>query len=317
MKHKASLTTPLFVLVIYILLYACRFLDVTQLGTGSRFYLSVIALQMILFMIPGFFFCRIKKIGHEFPLNIRLFAPGDVGFVILSVASLIAVSTLIRCGQYYLLQTSDFSTMLFAGLPPIKGGSVSDSLYLMLAYALVPAVAEEFVFRTAVLVSYQESGCGTMTALLASTLLFTMMHFSLSSFPVVFLGGLVFGMVTYTTRSVLSAMIAHFLYNLYELFGAPYIMALIKKPENIVFFLFALITLLLLFSILTCSEAERIHRRDASIGLDTPRYVTVRAEQGRDGASERLKSAIEVFLSPTFLLCVFVFIVIALGFVRV
>lgn len=313
MKLKPSLTAPAFVMVVYAFLFASRYIDTSRFGNGSAVYLSIIVLQLIVFILPGIFYCRIKGIRNTGSLNLKLFSPGMIGFVILAVATLITGSTLIRFAQVYLSDIRDFNFIEYQGYTMSAGSTELDNpLFLLLTFALVPAMAEEFVFRGILICEYNDGGYSTGITVFVTSLLFAMLHFSMDQFPVYLLGGLTFAFVTYVTQSSLAAMIAHFIYNLYGLFGEKYVMAVIRKPENLVFFIFAVATLFIIFMILTLGEAERIYFRNASFGFDTPAYVKNRKN---NTASAKFKSTAEVLLSPTFLFCILFFAVITFGFI--
>lgn len=78
--------------------------------------------------------------------------------------------------------------------------------------AVTPAFAEEFMFRGVILGKMRKYG--DSFAIIASSLLFAMMHGNLQQISFAFIGGMFFAFVTVKTNSLLPAMIIHFANNL-------------------------------------------------------------------------------------------------------
>ena len=62
-------------------------------------------------------------------------------------------------------------------------------VFITIAFALIPAVTEEFLCRSVFLSEYQSMGMGT--AVFFSALLFSFLHFNIHAFPVYFFSGLI------------------------------------------------------------------------------------------------------------------------------
>ncbi|MEF2920401.1 MAG: type II CAAX endopeptidase family protein [Acutalibacteraceae bacterium] len=75
----------------------------------------------------------------------------------------------------------------------------------------VPAIAEEFLFRGAVLGALRKYG--DIIAIIMSSALFGIMHGNLVQTPVTFLTGLILGYLTVKTGSIIPSMILHFVNN--------------------------------------------------------------------------------------------------------
>ncbi len=82
---------------------------------------------------------------------------------------------------------------------------------MTLITAVVPAFAEEFLFRGVILGKLRKFG--NTFAILCSALLFGLMHGNLVQIPFAFIGGIFFAFITVKTDSLLPAMIIHFLNN--------------------------------------------------------------------------------------------------------
>ena len=95
-------------------------------------------------------------------------------------------------------------------------GSGLDHAYQIIIYiistALIPAVAEEFVFRKTIcksLLSY-----GPKTAVLVSAILFGLMHTSFHKIGYTFVGGIFLGWVYVASKDIRVPMLFHFIHNL-------------------------------------------------------------------------------------------------------
>ena len=137
-------------------------------------------------------------------------------------------------------------------------GSVGNGVYLVLAYAALPAFCEELIFRGIFCAEYERSGA--VCASLMSMLFFAMLHFDFRHFPVYVFSAAVLCAVMYATRSLPASMAVHFLYNLFGLFGVPYLGAVYTSTGGAWLLVFALIVLFLFGGALFCGEAARMYR---------------------------------------------------------
>ena len=330
MKVKASLSSPLFILIIYILALASGFLQSKLLDSeNNNIYLSVIILQILIFIIPAIVFCRLKGVGYSMKLNIKLFSPGKLGCVIMSALVLICGSVLIRFVQIYAGGLDTFSFSMFDSY--LVSASSGNFLFTAMAFAVMPAITEEFVFRAVLLTEYNEGGFGAITASIISALLSSMIFFSMEKLPIYFFAGLIYCMITYATGSSLTAFLTHMIFNFYGIFAEKYVLKAIVNPSNKIISIFTFSLLFLILTFIMFSEFEHILRKMGMNGVPTPSYrlkkaddgktpdiaATEAAEEGDAGRaviSDRTRMNIEAFFSPTFLLCILFFAVAIFGF---
>lgn len=331
---KPSLTTPAFVLVIYALLIGSRYIDKSALLYNDSIYLSLVILQFIVLIIPAIFFCRLKGINYGSKLNFKLFSPGKLGFTALATLVMISGSTIIRLAQVYIIKRQEFSFFLYDSYVPGNTDSIFNVLYIAIAFAVLPAVTEELVFRGIVLTEYNYGGYGDICSAFMSAAMFAMLHFSLGQLPVYIFCGLVLSFLVYNTQSIIPAMIAHMLYNIYGIFAESYIIKLLMRPSSVVFLIFFVISVFLICLALLLGSAERINFAYAVTGHPTPEYKLKRAEDGvtpdisssvgednpdavikKESFSESFKLMLNAVFSPTFLICVVVFTIVAIGLI--
>lgn len=161
---------------------------------------------LISFLIPAFLFkilsrksgCEPMRLGVRLEPNAPLVIIGAIG-VILTAAYLNSL----------MVSFIDFSS-LFAMDPldsPVK------ILLAFISIAIVPAVAEEFLFRGCVLSNLLPYG--KTTAIVISALLFSLMHGNFAQFFYTFVAGLVLGAVYVETGSIWTSTFIHLFNNFY------------------------------------------------------------------------------------------------------
>lgn len=84
-------------------------------------------------------------------------------------------------------------------------------ILIILAVCAVPSVCEEIFFRRYIANALAVSS--NTAAVMISSLVFALAHFSIWDFPRAFLAGLVFGALYFKTKSVIHAIAAHFFCN--------------------------------------------------------------------------------------------------------
>lgn len=133
--------------------------------------------------------------------------------------------------------------------------------YLILTYALLPAVAEELLFR-GVMFS-RLSKVSFSFAAIVSTVLYALFGFSLGGVIQALFAGILTVFVLYTTGSLVGCMIVHFIFNVYRLFLESNVCAYFLSQSNRLL-LFVTISLALLISVILFStECLRIYRKRA------------------------------------------------------
>jgi membrane protease YdiL (CAAX protease family) len=293
------------VLGTYILLLFSKIIDVTLINRDNE-YLSVVVLQMMIFLIPAALWCRFS--GERYVRSLRIsFVKAD------SVAVMIAAAFLMISGGILIslifggLESLSQNFSLYGTFISKDDGTAPARLYLILAYAALPAICEEFVYRGILCHEYERGGVSR--AVFISSLFFTLLHFDLSNFPVYFFSGIILALTLYATRSVFGAIIAHFLYNLFGLFGQPYINTFYNITSSTKLFVFVVVMIFLLSAVVFCAEASRLYRRyfDSSLSSKYRQPVTV-------GFENMKASYIEVLTKPSAVACYALYIIALIVF---
>ena len=242
------------VLCNFVLLLLSRLIDARLLDRDSE-YVGIILIQVLIFIIPAILYCKLR--GESFAERIRLRSPhlSHIPFLLYMLVVMIAGSLL--------------TSILTGGIRSLEGSftlydtfvahtqTPAESAYAILAYALLPAVGEELTYRSILCSEYEGRGVGV--AIASSALLFAMLHFSFAHFLTYLLLGALLACVMYATRSFLAPILLHVCYNVFCLFGQPYLSAFYVNAGSNEIFIFCLIVLFLLFAAFAAGEARKIY----------------------------------------------------------
>ncbi len=299
-KGKTIVLQPsIVVLATYLLLLASKVIDVTLLTRENK-YFSVVILQLMIFLLPAAIWCSFS--GEKYISHLRLKLP--------SIASV----PLMLCATVLLITGGLLLSILFDGLDSLSsnfslydtftsdgGGTVPSKLYHVLAYAVLPAVCEEFVYRGIVCYEYEKGGVAR--AIIFSSIFFGLLHFNIVNLPVYLFAGAILALTLYATRSLFATMIVHFLYNLFGLFAQPYMNALYNLSGGTGFFVFLVTFLFFVSAILFCAQAAMLYKKYLYRGYSAEyrQPVNTQPEQLRD-------SYLEVIKAPSAIACLAVYI---------
>lgn len=315
-ERRRSITAPFLVISVFLLLLLTRILG-NSLLTRENEYVAVIILQLLIFMLPAAIYLKLTGEGTS---ELRL-APFGIGHLLLVISGVVAISAGTLLIRYHTAGYSALSESydLYGVFISKNDGGVADTLYLLLAYAALPAVCEETVFRGVLCAEYQHRS--SFAAVFMSSLFFAMIHFDINNFFSLFFAGVMLALTLYATRSLLAPIIVHFCQNLLSVFGRPVVQTLYDLGgEKLFIFIITAATLLFLF--IFCSEAARLYRGYSKQNLSSDYRkllppVPPRAQSG-DAQNQleefiwrhpRLSAAAGALFSPTALLCYVIFAV--------
>lgn len=284
-KIKDYHITPFFCLVIYILIFAASFIKPGGEFSANTF-LFVLVTQILVFVLPSIIYKRIKGPIKYKEAGFRLFGASSIILVICASVFMFCASVLLS------LKTSGSSGAYYADLSEINFTGI---LYVIVIYCLLPAITEEIAFRSVIYGEYRKYGI--FGAVILSSALFSLVHFSFSSLLSYFLCGAVLALVYEVTKSVFASMITHFLYNLMSVFSQKILSDAANKADNMIPFIFAFVCAMLLFLFFSLSRAQHILEYDAekqpeSENEEFPPFPV------------RLRSLMISLVSPGFLLCI-------------
>ena len=263
--------------------------------------MSVIILQMMIFLLPGALWCMLK--GDKYVNRLRISAPKPDAILLVISASLLMITGGLFAGMMFEgLDSMSDSFSLYDTFISKQGGSVSNALYLVLAYAALPAVCEEFIYRGILCREYEEKG--VFRAVVVSSLFFGLLHFDFANLPVYFFCGAILALVMYATRSVWGAVITHFLYNLFGVFGQPYMATLYRLTKDSRLLIMIVGIVFFLSSALFCGEASKLYKKYLRHGFSS-KY----RGNGTTGVAYFRESFLDIISDPFTLACFVVYII--------
>ena len=303
-KAKADKTIVLnptvLVCATYLLLLLSKIIDFTIINRENQ-YFSVVILQLMIFLIPGAVWCRFS--GEKYTKNLRLKALRPRAILITVAAALFMVSGgLLLSVLFGGLESLSNNFSLYDTFVSRDDGTVPAKIYLVVAYAVLPAICEEFVYRGILCHEYERGG--VMRAVVLSSVFFALLHFNLQNLPVYLFAGVILALTLYATRSLFGAMLAHLLYNLFGLFGQRYMSSLYNMTGSTNFFVFMVALVFLVSGILFCAEASRLYKKYLYEGAS----AKYRQPVLEDNASIK-NSYLEVIKLPSAVACLAVYII--------
>lgn len=291
----------ILVAVTFVLLLLSRLID-PLLTDRDNEYAIVVLLQLMIFVIPAVIYGKLRGDAFSGRIRMRLPRPEQIWFLVCMLAVMVSGGLLcgILTGGVESL-TGNFT--LYSTFVARMGSSAMQTVYVILAYGVLPAFCEELVFRSILCAEYERFGVGV--SMIASAVFFSMLHFSLPLFlSYLFLGGML-AAAMYTTRSFFSAFALHLCYNLFCLFGQPYLSAFYVNAGSNEIFIFCLLVVFLLFAAFAAGEARKIYHRYARANVDSSYApaVTVRSIP---------KSLFRELLSPATAVCFVIWLGLAI-----
>ena len=259
----------------------------------SQELLAPVILQLIALVIPAYLSMMItsadKSVGAQLKeIGFRAVRADHVFFMIF--AALFAC-----CGSLTL-------TLMLGGAPDASRGltllgtftaganeyTVSYP-YLILTYVLLPAIAEEVLFR-GVMFSRLERVSFPLAATL-SCIASALYSFSLGGLIPAFFISAMMVFVLYTTNSIVCCIIAHLLINLYRLFLEANISAYFLSSLDNLLLLTTVAIALCISSLLFFSESARIFRTKSRL-IAEGREKSAKKSEGFKAVMEELRSTV-------------------------
>ncbi len=303
MSGKSTTFAPVLLIVIFILISAADFLPDGIIGIDENPYLAVVMIQLLTYAVPSLFYSRIR--GRELTphLRLRLFRPSQILYIIYSTVFMLSGVLLVSMLMYTLIPGAFEAASVSSSAAFAMNERFFDTAYLVLAFAILPAVCEEFLFR-GIMIGEYESG-GASIAIAVSSVMFAMSHFSIARFPVYLFSGIVLGCVLYATRSVLSTVIIHTVNNTVILLCEDYVLHIVDKQNvSLVLFVIILGAVAVVSGMLMCYEAQSIYRGYAENNVESD--YALAAKRNIFGRIS------EAFFTPAFLCAVIIFIVMSI-----
>ncbi len=299
---KASLPANLLVLVIFLLL-AVRNIFNRLLPDSNEGAFKIILLQLLIFALPTVLFCYFRG-GKSYLATLRLAAPKLKHLLFSLFSALVLISGSILIGIIFGGSESlNESFSLYTSTATEKSSFFAAALAVV-AYAVLPAVCEELIFRGIICAEYEKYG--VLQASIFSSVLFALLHFNFLHIPVYIFAGCVLTLTLYATRSLLVTVLAHLFYNVFCLFGQPIIAAFYNTTGDTSLLTFAVGFVLILSAAIFCSFAAGFYREYA-VKYDSPNFSC--APKGKNEIIDTYK---KLLLDPYIIACFVLYIIFAI-----
>lgn len=219
--------------------------------------------QLIILAIPAYLFLQLTK--REVSLQEHLHRVGfgrlraeHIFFMIFTALFMMSTSFILNTLFYGIYKASAGFTLL--GIFTAGNGEYTVTApYLIVTYAIFPAVIEELIFRG---ILYKEfSKINEPFAWVMSSIVSALFTFTVGGFPAAFFSAIVYCLVRHVTNTLQGCIIVHFLFNIYALYLQTNLCKYIMSSTGNLLLLTVTIGLWLVFSILFCSECGRIFRQ--------------------------------------------------------
>ena len=310
-KRKTfSLEPSYLVLTVFIILLFSRGV-IRALGGDANEHIVVTVLQILTFALPAAIWGRLRSMpkfatgkGYFSKLRIKPLKLRNVAATVSATFALIFGGLLLSIGFSGGSSLSG-SFSLYDIFVSKYDGTWLGALWLILAYAILPAVCEEFLFRGILTVEYEKYG--PICAAVTTSVWFAFLHFSFLKLPIYLFAGLVLSQLLYTTRSLVATIIAHFVYNLFGIFGQQYITDFYITSGTAGVAALILFTLLVASVALFCLFASKLYRARAG---ETPDAKAL----GRDEIVANFRA---IATDPAAIIAALVFLAAAVVFIFV
>lgn len=307
LQHLKDNKESALICSVFLLCLICAVADRFLLHRSSEFLGSLI-FEIIIFLVPLFIYLSLSSKGLSAKgaakeMNIKKISPRLV-FLPVTAAVLLISGTLLLDMLFFGIYDITEGFTLYGQFTANGDNGVVSIIYMILTFAVLPAIFEEIIFRK--LLTRAHSKKGLLTAVLISGLFYAMTPFSFRLIPSFFFAGVVYCALFIITGSLVTSIAAHLLFNLYGLFlrtnvanyfvstSDAYVLVII----TIIVFLVSLILFLGVISKLFIgyAKAERVPpQKDTSV-------------------AQKIKSAFEVFKNPVNIACVAIYMLFVLVF---
>ena len=291
MKEKRHIYTPIFGSVIILLIMLMKLVDASVLNRDNE-YVAIILLECVIFAIPGIIFTRLTSRRDDNTIKMAPLRSNTVLILLLATLTLISGGILYGYLVSIFTSSSDIAFNLYDVFTAKYADSAGEVIYLILAYALIPAFFEEFTFRGIVFSKYET--LSPIYSVVMSSLMFAFIHLDYIMLAFYIFAGLILAIVLYSVESVFITVTVHFLYNLFFLFCPLYINSIYSSGKEILLF----ISGVAFFGSLSflCAECRKVFRKKAET---EPAYS--------GGKSVPSVTVWEVILSPTAIICYLIY----------
>ncbi len=316
MKLKSTTYAPILFGVILMLAGLASILSRVINGAQVDAFLSATIVQLIVFLLPLAFYCRVTGFDMVSGLKFRYVTASRIPFLVNMTLIFFVGSMLLRYAGLFV-----FGEAMVVTPDAICFSARSENVFLhLLGTMVLPAVLEEVVFRGILLEEYRSYGAAWTVA--TTSVMFAMLHLSLENFVYYLFMGIVLGVITLASDSILPAIGLHTIINVSHEYIRPTVVEYLRQAGKSLILPYLLLALFLLLFIFMFSGLEKIYQSKAYNEILQSRKELLRKELEKARAVQEdavqeskgkafLRVLREIYLSPTFLagIAIFAFLV--------
>lgn len=316
MKSKTHLYAPLLFGAV-LLLTGLSGLIVNLIARLSEDpLLAATVVQLLVYLLPLAFYCQVLSKNPIAELKLNYVAPRRIPFLLIVTLVFLVGVTVLRYLGLFFFDSAFLDTPGSVLLPD----SDQNGFLGFLCVILLPAVLEEVMFRSVLLQEYRIYG--DAWAIGISSVMFAMVHLSAENFLYYLFMGLVFGVMTAFSNSLVPSVILHVFMNYSYFHLRPSVVEYLRQAGKSPLLPYLLLGCFLLLVVMLFARLEYWYRDRAYDEMLSSRKELLRREleSNREGQEQEQKSyasvfsaAKEIYLSPTFLACVAIFICLLFG----
>lgn len=316
MKTKVNLYAPLFFGSILILAGVSSLLLDLILQFSDESFLSGTIVQLLVYLLPLSFYLRGRSLNVVSALKLRYVSTKKVPFLLVMSLILFVGIIIFRYFGLFFFPGAFLETPAAVQVP-LTG---ENTFLIFLCSVILPAVLEEVVFRSVLLEEYRVYGA--FYGVITSSLMYAMVHLSLQNFLYYFFVGLVLALITVSSDTIVPALILHVGMNFSYFNLRPVLVEYLRQAGKSPLLLYLILAVFLVLIVMMFARLEEIYQDQAFDELLRSRRELLRQEvektRGVNQPEEAVKNPMllalkEIYLSPTFLGSVVVFIGLLFG----
>jgi len=258
LKIKGIHAAPALITVVAAMMCAAEYLDINKLsGEGSPF-LTLAILQIICIGLPAVFFCLLRGNEYRHTLGLRLMKAKHATLCVYAFLFMISGTMALSLLLYSFFPEAFAASGMDSFSAEYSKEMAGEGFYIAITVAILPAILEELLIRGVVRSEYSKYGGGA--AIIMSSVLFGLLHFSPVRFPIYFFCGVVLALTASAADSIMPAVIVHVANNLFVLYFEKYVYKIAGKHSGgIILLVFIVVLVMLISAILFFSKAENIY----------------------------------------------------------
>ncbi len=304
-RLKRSIPATVYLIFIFFAVIFTGFITPDGIGKGESVYLLIVTLESMAFLLPSIIYCHTKGFDYTKGLEIKIPELSKLPVVFSGLFAMISLNVLLSL-VFMNPEKQQETGQIVGGEVQLENVNV---IGVIIALAVIPAICEEFVFRAVLMRDYNKYGA--MFSIICTSLMFAMIHYDISGFPIYFTSGIFLAMTVYITRSIVCSILVHAMYNIYSLFFEGWFWSSVTQNVNLVMIIFIAVAVLLLSLLFFFSAAEKIFVDYADVGIKAPEgYKKEKKDfekaDNEDGGEKR---AVVAEVLPQIGICFLIFIV--------